>query len=137
INDATAEAMGDVFEFENEPWTFKAIVPDVLRSTTLPLPPASARNSPPSSRQFLVFTEPNLDNPAYLAQTTEGMDFTSEDRVNAALFNRILWQVMKSDTPYPTQRDQRNLRINRRQLLERYKQVRENPISPDAAPGGD
>ena len=137
INDATAEAMGDVFEFEKEPWTFNAIVPDVLRSTSLPLPPASAMNSLPSSRQFLAFAEPNLDNAAYLAQATEGMDFTSEDRVNAVLFNRILWQVMKSRAPYPTQRDQRDLRMNRRQLLEQYKQVRENPISPDVTPGGE
>src|SRR5215831_12145 len=130
INDATAEAMGDVFEFERKPWTFNAIVPEVLRSTSLPLPAATARNSVPSSRRLFAFQEPKIDNPSYLAQTTAGMDFTSEDRLNAALFNRVLWQVMKSDTPYPTQRDQRDLRMNRKQLLEPYK-------SSEATPGGN
>jgi hypothetical protein len=130
INDATAEAMGDVFEFENEPWTFNAIVPDVLRSTSLPLPPASAKNTLPASRQLVTFAEPKLDDPAYLAERTKGMDFSSEDRLNAVLFNRFLWQVMKNDAPYPTQRDQRDLRTNRKQLLEQYK-----PAEP--TPGGN
>jgi DNA-binding beta-propeller fold protein YncE len=125
INDATAEAMGDAFGFEKEPWTFNAIVPEVLRSTALPLPPASARNTNSPAHRIPAFIEPNLDNPDYLAQATAGMDFTSEDRVNAVLFNRILWQVMKSDIPYPTQRDQRDLRMNRRQLLETYKPAHE------------
>src|SRR5262249_24348298 len=39
-------------------------------------------------------------------------------------------QAMKGDTAYPTQRDQRDLRINRRQLLEQYK-----PAAP--TPGGN
>jgi DNA-binding beta-propeller fold protein YncE len=130
INDATAEAMGDVFELESAPWTFNAIVPEVLRGTTLPLPPASAKNSLPSSHQIQAFSEPKFDDPAYLAAKTEGMDFSSEDRLNAALFNRVLWQVMRSAAPYPTQRDQRNLRTNRKQLLDKYKPA-------DPTPGGN
>src|SRR5215510_5938617 len=130
INDATAEAMGDVFEVRNEPWSYNAIVPAVLRSTSLPLPPASAKNTLPASRQILAFAEPMRDDPAYLAAKTDGMDFSSEDRLNAALFNRILWQVMKGETPYPAQRDQRDLRNDRRQLLEHYKPA-------DPTPGGN
>src|SRR5262249_40541142 len=118
INDATAETMGDVFEARNEPWTFNAIVPAVLRSTSLPLPPPAANNTLPASRQILAFAKPKYDDPAYLAAKTEGMDFSSEDRLNAALFNRILWQAMKGETAYPTERDQRDLRMNRRQLLQ-------------------
>jgi hypothetical protein len=43
--------------------------------------------------------------------------------LNAALFNRILWQAMKGETPYPNQRDGRDLRLNRKQLLEQFRQV--------------
>ena len=123
INDATADAMGDVFEVRTEPWTFNAIVPEALRSTSLPLPPASAKNTLLASRRILAFAEPKRDDPTYLAAETDGMDFSGEDRLNAALFNRILWQAMKGETPYPNQRDGRDLRLNRKQLLEQFRQV--------------
>jgi DNA-binding beta-propeller fold protein YncE len=137
INDATAETMADVFETKGEPWTFDAIVPDVLRSTSLPLPPAMAKNTLPSSRRVLAFARPQHDDPAYLSAKTDGMDFSSEDRLNAVLFNRILWQVMKADAPYPTERNQRDLRINRRQLLEQYGLVKASEGDFNASPGGN
>jgi hypothetical protein len=39
INDAFATPMSDVFDPNQATWSYKAIVPDVLRSTELPLPP--------------------------------------------------------------------------------------------------
>jgi DNA-binding beta-propeller fold protein YncE len=39
LNDALAEPMADIFDLAQAGWNYKAIVPDVLRSTQLPLPP--------------------------------------------------------------------------------------------------
>jgi hypothetical protein len=39
LNDALAAPMSDVFDPNQFSWSYKAIVPDVLRSTKLPLPP--------------------------------------------------------------------------------------------------
>jgi hypothetical protein len=46
------------------------------------------------------------------------LDFSSSDHVDAARFNRLLWDGLKGeDTPYPTTRSGRDLRKNRRRLL--------------------
>jgi DNA-binding beta-propeller fold protein YncE len=132
INDATAEPMSEVFEHEKEPWTFNAIVPQVLRTTTLPLPPPMAKNTFHPKNQMLAVAQSRHDA-GYLADRTAGMDFSTEDRLNATLFNRILWQAMKGDLPYPTQRDGRDLRINRQQLLEQFRQVNFNQVGSDSA----
>src|SRR3984893_9922215 len=48
LNDALAAPMSDVFDPSAATWTYKAIVPDVLRSTKLPLPLADhATNAVP------------------------------------------------------------------------------------------
>src|SRR5579859_3186412 len=41
LNDALAEPMSDIFDPTASAWLYKAIVPDVLRSTNLPLPPSN------------------------------------------------------------------------------------------------
>jgi len=47
------------------------------------------------------------------------MDFSVEDHVDAARFNRIVWAAMKGDNvPYPTKRDGRDLRHDRARLLK-------------------
>ena len=120
INDVTAEPMDDVFDVQASAWTYDAIVPRALRSTALPLPKATAKSTLQASRDLPLFTESKRDNAGYLAELTKGMDFRSEDRLDAVGFNQILWQVMRADAPYPTQRDQRDWRINRQQLLEQY-----------------
>src|SRR5260221_8642685 len=61
----------------------------------------------------LAFARPQHDDTAFLAEKTQAMDFTTEDRLNAELFNRVLWQAMKGDVPYPTQRNRQDLRVNR------------------------
>lgn len=117
INDATADPMSDVFQMRLEPWTYRAIVPQVLRSTSLPLPPPTGTQS----SSAVMHAGSGLDNAGFLAQKTQGMDFTREDDLNVQLFNRILWQAMKGDVPYPTQRNGRDLRNNRKQLLHQFK----------------
>ncbi len=129
IHDATAEPMSDVFQTTLVPWSFTAIVPQVLRSTSLPLPPSTmVRNDSGSLR---LPTSGLLDNPAYLAQKTQGMDFSKEDDLNVQLFNHILWQAMRGDVPYPTTRNGRDLRSNRKELLKQFEPVKlEQPALP-------
>jgi DNA-binding beta-propeller fold protein YncE len=129
LNDATAEPMSDAFQTTLEPWTFTAIVPEVLRSTSLPLPPPPA--SPNNSGSLRLPVSGLSDKPAYLAQKTQGMDFSKEDDLNVQLFNRILWQAMKGDVPYPTQRNGRDFRSNRKELLKQFEAVKlEQPAVP-------
>jgi hypothetical protein len=41
---------------------------------------------------------------AWWAAHTAGFDFRKEDRVDAQAFNRVLWQGLKGNAPYPTRR---------------------------------
>jgi hypothetical protein len=43
-------------------------------------------------------------SPEWWKQQTRGFDFSSEDRVPAALFNRVIWEGIVGDRPYPVQR---------------------------------
>jgi hypothetical protein len=74
----------------------------MLRSTLIPVP-APARGT----RATIVFP---LHNAAYWAAQTTGLDFAGEDRLDAASYNRILWQGMKPDRPYPVDRSGSDLR---------------------------
>jgi hypothetical protein len=53
LNDALAAPMSDLFDPELAEWSYRAVVPDVLRSTRLPLPPSAhatvARPARPAS----------------------------------------------------------------------------------------
>jgi hypothetical protein len=83
--------MSDVFDPNAAAWTYKAIVPDVLRSTTLPLPLAEhARVALPRH------------SAEYWTKVTVGQDFSAPDRINPASFNRALWRGLKGRKPYPT-----------------------------------
>jgi hypothetical protein len=46
-----------------------------------------------------------------------GQDFSSEDRLDTAVFNLALWRGLKGETPYPAARDGRDLRDHRQRLL--------------------
>jgi DNA-binding beta-propeller fold protein YncE len=115
LNDGTADAMARVFERTLRPWNYKALVPAVLRTTDLPLPAAAAGIAPRSAAYLL----PRRDA-VYWENKTKGMDFSVEDRLDTPRFNRILWYgLMGEATTYPEKRDSRNLRRNRRTLLDR------------------
>jgi YVTN family beta-propeller protein len=109
INDDVAEPMADLFTTKYKPWTYTATVPQVLYSTQLPVgkPPAGA-----------ALMKPRRDA-AYWAAKTKGMDFTVEDHIDSAKYNRIIWQGLEGkDVPYPVERGGRNFRKNRKQLLK-------------------
>jgi hypothetical protein len=49
------------------------------------------------------------------------MDFSKEDLVDGAQFNRILWQGLMGSKPYPATPSGLDLRANRAQILARYR----------------
>jgi DNA-binding beta-propeller fold protein YncE len=81
LNDALAIPMADVFDQRQKDWTYQAAPSLLLYNTTLPLPPmpASVKSIPRPSHDA-----------AYWAAVTKGMDFSVEDHVDGAQFNRIL-----------------------------------------------
>jgi DNA-binding beta-propeller fold protein YncE len=110
IHDAVARPMADVFDLAVTDWTFTATVPAPLRRTRLPLP----------AQQTASRAEPcalEAHDADYWAAMTAGMDFSSEDRNDAARFNRILWAGLGGGRPYPTQRTGVDLRDGRASLL--------------------
>lgn len=90
LNDTLAAPMSDVFDPHQENWSYKAIVPDVLRSTKLPLPPdAHAKIAYPRH------------SAKYWARATADQDFSGPDRLSPT-FSRELWRGLKGNTPYPS-----------------------------------
>jgi DNA-binding beta-propeller fold protein YncE len=117
LNDGLQPPMSDVFTRNYLSWSYSPIVPPVLRTTTLPLPPPSDDNQLPMS--LLNNARPAHDA-AYWTAKMSSFDFKHSDHLNSAAFNRALWQGLRGDTvPYPTVRTGRNLRKNRKALLVR------------------
>ena len=88
--------MTAAFDLKATKWNYRAQVPAMLRSTALPLPPlpkgvAGAAVKP-------------THEAAYWSAKMKGFDFTAEDRLDTASYNRILWEDLKGHHPYPTQR---------------------------------
>jgi DNA-binding beta-propeller fold protein YncE len=110
LNDALAAPMSDIFDPNATTWSYKAIVPDVLRSTKLPLPPANhAHVAYPSH------------SAAYWAKAMAGQDFSGPDRIDPVTFTRALWRGLKVNAPYPPKSTRADLRTNRAQSLAQTK----------------
>ncbi len=90
---ATQSPMADVFDPSAPDWDYRAIVPDLLRGTRLPLPPSASA----------VAMKPTRDA-SWWAEHTRGMDFSKEDLVDANAYNRVLWLGLMGDRPYPEKR---------------------------------
>jgi YVTN family beta-propeller protein len=94
LNTYYARPMADAFDTKSSgKWSFKAVASTLLKLTTLGLDPTKV--------EFAA--GPNLKpthNAQYWAQKTRGFDFSSEDRVPAELYNKILWEGLKG-TPAP------------------------------------
>lgn len=110
LNDALAEPMSDVFDMRQADWRFEAQVPAVLRTTTLPLPPAPLAAA--------TATCPTRSS-AYWTRAMAGQDFTREDHLDTAAYNQALWKGLKGQAPYPARRDGHDLRVGRAALLAR------------------
>jgi DNA-binding beta-propeller fold protein YncE len=109
LNDALAAPMSDVFDAGVTTWSYKAIVPDILRSTKLPLSP--------DVHAHVTYPRHSV---AYWAKQMAGQDFSGPDRADPITFNRALWQGLKGDEPFP-------------KLSAR---ARRRPVNPNAKKGG-
>ena len=129
LNDALAKPMADIFNTTPSPWSFSAAPSAMLYApnTTLPLPPKPAG---------LIVPKPP-HNAQYWSRVTRGMDFTTEDRVDPADFNRILWRGMMGRRPYPATPDGTDLRRNREELLARYRRSLKQKTTPAPKTGTD
>jgi hypothetical protein len=61
LTNELASPMADMFEETLRPWTYTTIVPEVLRTSELPLPPKTASNSLPSTEYAQAFAKPRQD----------------------------------------------------------------------------
>ncbi len=87
LNDAMAEPMAQVFDTAKADWTYTPIVPNLLRSTSLPLPPASG----------VACTAYPHRSSEYWTAAMAGQDFSQEDHLDTVKFNRALWKGLKED----------------------------------------
>ena len=111
LNDALARPMTDIFNTSPSNWSFTATPSTYLYATSLPLPPQAAGLIVPKSTH----------NAKYWARVTKDMDFSDADRVDAAVYNRILWKGMMGNKPYPAGPTGLDLRQNRENLLASYR----------------
>ncbi|HEX2666827.1 MAG TPA: phosphoesterase [Gammaproteobacteria bacterium] len=101
IFDANERPMTSVFDLDQKEWSFKAAPSQFLvKNTKLPFPKGTKAEA--------AAPKPTHDG-AYWAKLTAGMDFSSEDRVDAVGFNRLVWEGLM-DTPYPETRSGLDLR---------------------------
>jgi hypothetical protein len=122
LTDALAAPMTEVFEETLRPWTYTALVAEVLRTTELPLPPRTASNSLPLTESVLAFAKPRHDA-AYWQKAMGWQNFKVEDKLDPKRFNEALWRgLMGEETPYPEVRHGRDLSHDRQRLLSAYRQ---------------
>jgi DNA-binding beta-propeller fold protein YncE len=112
LNDALASPMADIFNTTPTAWSFTATPSAYLYNTSLPLPPKAASLRVPKS----------MHSAQYWARVTRGMDFSDADRVDPAVYNRILWKGMMGDRRYPAGPTGLDLRQDREKLLASYRQ---------------
>lgn len=109
ITDGTARPMVDVFDTKLAPdmFTYEAEVPPMLRSTTLPVPPAMAVRGGGDLRGALTGLGGRLLRPRhdarYWTRVMAGQNFDVEDALDTDRFNRALWRGLTS-RPYPEAR---------------------------------
>ena len=110
--------MTGVFDLGQRAWTYDAVVPALLRTSELPLPPASAADRLPGTgaRAFARDRHPS----AYWQKRLGDMDYDEEDKLDTPRFNRELWKGMMGDRPYPLMRSGKDLRVDREALLAAY-----------------
>ena len=115
---AAAAPMTDVFDLnQSAAWSYTAKVPELLRTSQLPLPAATAENSLPRTPDVLAWTHDRHDA-KYWNKKIGDMDYDVEDRLDTARFNRELWKGMMGNKPYPKERSGKNLREGRDGLLK-------------------
>ncbi|MCL2448042.1 MAG: alkaline phosphatase family protein, partial [Polyangiaceae bacterium] len=97
LNTAFSRPMTDAFDITSSGnWSFDAVASTVLQGTGL----QATLDSLDAKYAKGPRVKPTHDA-AYWANATRGFDFSREDRVPPALFNRVLWQGLMGNKPYP------------------------------------
>jgi hypothetical protein len=118
---SAAEApMTEIFDLNQRSWTYRSLVPDILRGSELPLPLASALNSLPRTTGVVAYAKDKHDA-TYWQKKLGDMDYEIEDKLDTPRFNRELWKGMMGKRSYPRSRSGQDLRRNREMLLAPYK----------------
>jgi Phosphoesterase family len=102
VHDAGVPPMTNAFDTTKSSWSYNAIPAQILYTTTLPILNKFVQN-------LAVLPHPKHDA-AWWESKTQGMDFSQEDRVDTQKFNRIIWEGLMGDRPYPTRRSGVDLR---------------------------
>jgi hypothetical protein len=101
VHDSGVPPMTDAFDTTQATWTYSAVPAQILYTTTLPI------------LNKYVINNDNLPHPthdaAWWEAKTKGFDFSQEDRIDSDKFNRIIWEGMMGDKPYPATRSGVNL----------------------------
>lgn len=100
---AASEPTTEVFDLNQSSWSYRAIVPEILRTSTLPLPARTAENSLPLTPAVIASAKPRRDAKWWQKRLGE-MDFEVEDKLDTGKFNRELWKGMMGNAPYPVVR---------------------------------
>ncbi|HXB57764.1 MAG TPA: beta-propeller fold lactonase family protein [Vicinamibacteria bacterium] len=135
--DATDEPMLEVFDKKNARWDFQAIVPEILRTTQLPVPLEQTGRKAPKDKDPLwaLYTAPRHDA-SYWAEKTRAFNFDVEDRLDSSRYNLILWQGVVGDkVPYPSARNGQDLSREREKLLAQFRTERLRIRGEEAAGG--
>lgn len=114
IYDAMAAPMSDIFDLDAADWSFKAIVPPILRTTSIPLPA-------PSVAQFSVCPVRPTHSAGYWAKVMADRDFSTIDAGEFGAGNQALWKGLMGNEPYPTRRNGADLRKDRPGVLARWR----------------
>jgi len=134
--DALQPPMTDAFSKSAKKWDFNAIVPDVLRTTQLPLPVKTSKNSLKRDALSAFYAKPRHDA-AYWATKTAGFNFDRADQVDAPTYNLLLWQgLVGENVAYPAGRDGRDLSKKRGALLKQWRESRAQAFTQQPQTGG-
>ncbi len=94
LNDAHQPPMTEAFDLAHKAWRFSAAPSAALGATALPLPQRKAGRLAGETFAF-------AHDAAYWAARTAGYDWSAEDRIDGAAFNRVLWEGLAAGRPYP------------------------------------
>ena len=129
LNDGLTAPMDEVFDLSQPNWTYRAIVPEILRTTDLPVPARAAALDGPALCQ-----RDRLHDAHYWDWASRGQNFEVEDHLDVDAFNRALWSGrMGRETDYPGRSGQ-DLREGRDALLATWR--REMGCSDQSANSG-
>jgi DNA-binding beta-propeller fold protein YncE len=104
IYDAYQRPMTDAFDLQQRQWSYVVGHPVALYKTALPMPHDEAAERAAHSLSF-------AHDAQYWTSATAGYDWSQEDRIDTAEFNRILWSgLFGNERPYPTERSGQDLR---------------------------